>query len=174
MSATCKLERSLLSHEEFETVRNTHHPAIYELDSGELRTVLVRLRAMRDKEKTLTRQRQREARGKAEPRGKSFPGTAEKPLKRKQVFAAAKKRVNKELSRIRKLEARADHVEAARRAFALHRSSNFHPARPIHESANPGMLPLPNTRRRTRVPPSKIGSVSQATKVAQARRDSRI
>jgi hypothetical protein len=35
------------------------------------------------------------------------------------------------------------------------------------------MRPLPSQRRRTKVPPSKIGEVSQATKVAQAARDSR-
>ena len=105
MSVSCKFERSLLSHEEDETIRATHHPAIYEHDPEGLKTLRVRLRQMRDKERTLTRQKQREVRGKAEPRGGSFPGTAEHPLHRKQVFAAALKRVNKELSRVHKLEA---------------------------------------------------------------------
>ena len=44
--------------------------------------------------------------GKAEPRGKSFSGTAEHAIQRKQVFVAAIKRVNKELTRLRKFEAR--------------------------------------------------------------------
>jgi hypothetical protein len=35
------------------------------------------------------------------------------------------------------------------------------------------MRPLPSQRRRTKVPPKQIGSISQATKVAQARRDAR-
>ena len=61
----------------------------------------VRLRQMRDKERALTRQKQREVRGKAEPRGGSFPD-AQHPLHRKQVFAAALKRVNKELGRVHK------------------------------------------------------------------------
>jgi hypothetical protein len=44
-----------------------------------------------DKERTLAQQKQRERRGKSEPRGGSFPGTAAQPLHRKQVFAAALK-----------------------------------------------------------------------------------
>ena len=32
MSIPCKFERSLLSHEEYETVRLTHHPAIYDVE----------------------------------------------------------------------------------------------------------------------------------------------
>ena len=116
MSVSCKFERSFLSHEEDETIRATHHPAIYEHDAEGLKTLRVRLRQMRDKERTLTRQKQREVRGKAEPRGGSFPGTAEHPLHRKQVFAAALKRVNKELGRVHKLEARTANSEAAWRA----------------------------------------------------------
>ena len=36
MSIPCKFERSLLSHEEYETIRLTHHPAIYDVEAGEL------------------------------------------------------------------------------------------------------------------------------------------
>ena len=173
MSASCKFERSLLSHEEHETIRVTHHPAIYQHDAEGLKTLRVRLRQMRDKERTLTRQKQREVRGKAGPRGGSFPGTAEQPLHRKQVFASALKRVNKELSRVRKLEARTAHVEAAWRALALRRAAQFAPYPAAGDTANEGMQPLLSQRRRTKVPPAKVGSVSQATKVAQAARDSR-
>ena len=133
----------------------------------------VRLREMRDKERTLTRQKQREVRGKAEARGGSFPGTAERPLHRKQVFAAALKRVNKELARVHKVEARTVHVEAAWRALALRRAAQFTPYPAAGDTAHEGMRPLPSQRRRTKVPSSKIGEVSQATKVAQAARDSR-
>jgi hypothetical protein len=44
---------------------------------------------MRAKEQTLSRQKRREARGKRGTRGASFPGTAERPSQREQVFAAA-------------------------------------------------------------------------------------
>jgi hypothetical protein len=173
MSVPCKFDRSLLSHDEYMMVRLTHHPAIYEFDPAELQSVLIRLRQMRDKERTLARQKQREMRGKDAPRGGSFPGTAEQPLRRKQVFASAKKRVKKELNHLRKLEARTTHVEAARRALALRRAANFQPVPPTYPASNDGMRPMQSRRRRTRVPPNRIGSVSQATKVAQAVRDSR-
>ena len=173
MSTSYKFERSILSHDEGETIRVTHHPAIHEHDVEGLRALRIRLRQMRDKERTLTRHKQREVRGKAEPRGGSFPGTAEQPLYRKQVFAAALKRVNKQLSRIHKLEARTANVEAARRALALRRA-----AQPVQypdggDIAHEGMRPRPSKRRRTQVSGSKIGRASQATKTAQAAKDSR-
>lgn len=89
MSVPCKFERSLLSYEEYEVVRLTHHPAIYELEGDRLQETRVLSRAMREKERTLARQKRREVRGKAEPRGGSFPGTAERPQLRRQVFAGA-------------------------------------------------------------------------------------
>src|SRR5215475_9366501 len=130
MSIPCKFERSLVSHDEFETIRATHHPYIYELDHEQLQKARARLREWHAKEQTMARQKLRELRGKAEPRGGSFPGTAERPSQRKQVFASALKRVNKELERLRQFEARTAHVDAARRALALRRAASFvhHPA----------------------------------------------
>ncbi len=168
----CKRERSLLSHDEHETVRVTHHPAIYEHDVEGLQALRARLRQLRDKERTLARQKQREVRGKAESRGRSFPGVANLPLHRKQIFSAALKRVNKEAGRIHKLEAMTAHVEAARRALALRRSAQFAPY-PADNTPHAGMQPLPSRRRRMTVPRDKIGSISQRTKIAQAARDSR-
>jgi hypothetical protein len=132
MSVSCKFERSLVSHEEQEILRVTYHPAIYEQDADGLKALRVRLRELLDKERTLARENRRPARGKGAPRGGSFPGTAEHPVQRKQVFAP-----------------------------------------PTGETPSEGMRALPNRRRRTRVPPARIGSVSQATKNAQARRDAR-
>jgi hypothetical protein len=60
MSLPCKFERSLLSHEEYETIRLTHHPAIYNVEAAELEAMRPRLRKMRDRERTLNRQRRRE------------------------------------------------------------------------------------------------------------------
>jgi len=173
MSIPCKAERSQLKHDELELVRVTHHPAIYDLSRNELHALKLRPREQRDKARALARQKQRELRGKAEPRGKSFPGTAEQPLRRKQIFAAALKRVNKEVDRLHKIEGHTAHVEAARAALAQHRAAKFvhHPA--ADPTPHGGMQPRVDARRRTRVPRSRIGSVSQATKVAQAIRDAR-
>src|SRR5262249_35546601 len=129
MSIPCKFERSVLSYDEHEIVLRSHHPGIYDAGLDDLKALRQRLRDMRDKERTLAREKRRQARGKATPRGGSFPGTAEHPLRRKQVFAAALKRVNREIDRMHKLEARAAHVEAARRALAIRRAAQF-PARP--------------------------------------------
>jgi hypothetical protein len=173
MAIACKSERSLLGYDEFEVVRTTHHPAIYDLDAETLRAAAGRVRAMRDKERTLARQRRRELRGKSERRGQSFPGSVDRPLLRKQVFSAALKRLNREISRQAKLDARSAHVEAARRALELRRAAAFVHRPATDPSASEGMQPLPSRRRRTRVPPAKIGSVSQATRNFQARRDAR-
>lgn len=173
MAISCKLERSLVSHEEYGVIQASHHPEIYALDLSGLEKLRGRLQQMRDKERTLARQKQRERRGKAEPRGGSFPGTTEQPLKRQQVFAKAVKRLNNEVNRIRYLEARAANVDAARRALAMRRAASF-PAYPAAgDTANDGMNPEPSRRRRTTVPRKRIGSILKATKVAQARRDSR-
>jgi len=173
MSLPCKSERSRLSHDEFELVRITHHPAIYDVSSDELHALKLRLREQRNKARALARQRQRESRGKAEPRGKSFPGTADQPLQRKQIFAAALKRINRELDRLHKLEARTVHIEAARAALARQRAARFVHHPPAGLTPDVGMRPRARTHRRTRVPGSKIGSISQATKLAQAIRDAR-
>ena len=173
MSVPCKFERSVLSHDEYETIGPTHHPTIYEVEPAELEAIRSRLRKMRDKEQTLSRQKRREARGKMGGRGASFPGTAERPSQRKQVFAAALKRVNKELERLQNLAARTAHVQAARKALALHRAANFIPYPSAGPTASEGMVPRLSRRRKTIIEGAKIGRVSQATKVAQAVRDAR-
>jgi len=172
MSIPCKSEGSVLSHEELEMVRATHHPAIYSLDGKGLHALQSRLREQRSKTRTLARQKQREMRGKADQRGRSFPGTAEQPL-RKQVFANALKRVNKEIDRLRKFEARTAHVEAARRAWMLSRSEKFRQYPAAGQTPREGMQPKISVRRRTTVARSKIGSVMKATSIAQAIRDAR-
>jgi hypothetical protein len=173
MSIPCKFERSILSHDEHELIMRSHHPEIYDAGPDDLKALRQRLRDMRDKERTLARENRRAARGKGALRGASFPGTSEHPLQRKQVFAAALKRVSKEISRMRKLDARTAHVEAARRALVMRRAAQFPTPPPAGDVASDGMRPSPNERRRTRVSPAKIGRVSQATKNAQAARDTR-
>jgi hypothetical protein len=74
---------------------------------------------------------------------------------------------------MQKFEARTAHIEAARRALAMRRSASFPPRPPSSDTVSEGMRPSPSTRRRTRVPPARIGRVSQATKNGQAARDVR-
>lgn len=173
MSIPCKFEKSLLKHDEQELILTSHHPAIYDATLDDLKTLRQRFRDTRSKERTLARQKRRETRGKGAPRGASFPGTSERPFQRKQVFTAALKRVSKEIARREKLNARTAHVEAAHRALAMRRAAQFPPRPAAGNAAHEGMRSLPSQRRRTKVPPAKIGSVSQATRNAQAARDSR-
>ena len=173
MSMSAKDERALLNSDEIAVLRSTHHPEIYDLGRKELSELQTRLRNMRDKARTLTRQKQRETRGKSEPRGKSFPGSVEQPQRRKQLFAAALKRVKKELTRLSKLEAKTQHVEAAHKALAQRRASNFKPAIPASRSSGAGMQPQESVRRRRVLPRGKVGSVLKQNKIAQAARDAR-
>ena len=173
MSVPCKFERSVMSYEEYEIIRLTHHPAIYDVEATELEAIRSRLRKMHDRERTLSRQKRREMRGRSEARGARFPGTAEHASQRKQVFAAAVKRVNRELGRLHNLTARAANVEAARKALALRRAANFIPYPSTGDVANKGMASRPSTRRRKIITGAKIGRVSQATKAVQAKRDAR-
>ena len=73
---------------------------------------------MRDRERTLAREKRREARKSGAERRKLPGHWPEHALQRKQVFAAALKRVNKEISRMQKLEAREANIAAAHRALA--------------------------------------------------------
>jgi hypothetical protein len=137
-----------------------------------LKELRQRLRSMATRKGDSGARERRQARGKETPRGGSFPGTAEHPLRRKQVFAAALKRVNREIDPMHELEARAAHVQAARRALAMRRAAQFPARPPSGDTASKGMRAQPSTPA-TRVPTAKIGSVSQATKNAQAARDAR-
>jgi hypothetical protein len=62
MSMSAKRERALLNSDEITVLRSTHHPDIYDLNQKELTDLQARLRNMRDKARTLARQKQREAR----------------------------------------------------------------------------------------------------------------
>jgi hypothetical protein len=165
MSFSNKDERSLLSHDEYEVVKTSHHPALYDLDKDALRSLAQRLEGFRDKEKTFTRHKRREIKGTADKRGRSFPGTADHPARRKQVFAHALKRIKKERARLHHLEAKATHVEAAHHALALHRTSKF--------SHHPAQQDKGGAPKRRRTQGAKIGSIMKANARAQAKRDQR-
>src|SRR4030088_3245772 len=135
MSIPCKFERSILSYDEHEVILRSHHPEIYDAGLDDLKALRQRLRDMRDKERTLARESRRAVRGKGE--------TAEHPLQRKQVFAAALKRVSKEIGRMQKLDARTEHIAAARRALAMRRAAQFPSRPPTGDTAGEGMRPSP-------------------------------
>jgi hypothetical protein len=173
MSTSSKFEARLLSHEDQQLVTSTHHPAIYQRTRGELNDMRQRLRGMRDRERTLLRQKRREIRGKAQPRGGGFPGTADLPGKRKQLFAQALRRVNSEIHRIDKLEARAAMGASARRALAMRRSGEKFRHPENERMGHLGPRSMPSSRRKSHVPGGQVGSVTKANARAQAARDGR-
>jgi hypothetical protein len=80
MSIPCKFERSLLSHEEYETIRLTHHPAIYDIEAAELEAMRPRLRgAYPEQHKITTRRTGGRAIACCEPSSRSRRHAARKP-----------------------------------------------------------------------------------------------
>lgn len=117
MSIPVASEKKLLSPEEFEVVKATHHPAISELTLEALRSAKHDLGERREKLRTRLVESRR-ARVRRLAREASQRG-AEPPLARqKQVLAKALRRVNHELHRREELEARSRHAPAGSRPQA--------------------------------------------------------
>lgn len=169
--ATCrKSEKSLLDHDEWTLVETTHLPALAALSDDELAAARKRLRDLRDKQRDLGHQTRRAARGKADARGASFPGTYARPKQKKQVFAHALRRLNDENTRREGRASRDAIVTSQRSALAKKRAAPSHrPANTATPSTGPSAVT--NTKRATRTSGTKVGSVSQQGKRAQARKD---
>ncbi len=173
MSISRKTEARLLDSTERGLVDATHHPEICALDLEELRARRRLLREYRDRARDRARQQRREMRGKAEPRAaaeaRDNTGTALKD----EVLSAALKRLTRAIHRLEEAEARSlSQGEIARRALELRRAGTrrHHPVAGRH--AGGGMRPDPH-RPALRTDPREVGRVSQAVRVAQARRDAR-
>ena len=164
MAVTCRAEMSALNHEERELVRSTHHPDIGAKTRSDLQSLQSRVREMRDKEKSIARRIEREQ------AAERVAGAVERPYQRKQVFASALKRLNNEIRRLKAFEARGYLGELAWKALALRRSRRF-PSFSAGLTSNEGVRSIPSDRRRTDVMGAKVGSVSQQTRRAQARKD---
>jgi hypothetical protein len=171
MSAPISTERRILTPGEFEAVSRTHYPALCGLERPALVELARTLRDFRDKARDVSRHRRREMRGKAEPRGINAAKDESGLGRKKEVFAAALKRVNREISRQTDLARPRSQGELSQEALAARRAAlvNHRPA--PGRTADGGMRAVPSARRRTRPDPRMIGSVSQANKNAQARKD---
>jgi hypothetical protein len=171
MTQSIRAENSLLKEDERDTVSRTHFPAIFDADDKALADLRQRVRSLQDKERTLVRQLRRSIRGKAEPRGGSFPGDVERPSRRKQVFAHASKRLNREIARRHALAARESLKAAAQRALALRREAQPASHPDPRWTSSEGMTRIENRKRRWILDRANVGRVSQAGKRAQAARD---
>jgi len=169
MATTTREERTLLSHEEFSLVEPTHYPAIKALPAEELRALATRLRDHHNKARDLLRAGRRARAGKGEPRAAaSALGT--RLAQKKQAFAAALKRVNSRFDVITAEHRRAAHTSALRAALARKNAQRAaHPG--AGATAGEGMRRKAGARPGWKVDPRRVGSIGQATRNAQARRD---
>lgn len=172
MALSTSDENSLLRHDELSLISETRYPFLIDVADDALGELRHRVRGLHDKERTFVRQMRRSIRGKADPRGGSFPGEIDRPSRRRQVFAAAMKRINKEATRRKEISAREATKAAAHHALAL-KASKAGSSTPGTPTPNAGMSIIENRKRRFNISGAKVGSISQAGKRFQAGKDAR-
>lgn len=170
MSEPIAIQRRILTSDEFEVVSRSHYPAICGMERPELIALAKSVRQFHERARDMARHRRRALRGKAEPRG-AAPVGENGVTRKKEIFASALKRLNKEIARQEELSQPRSQGEISREALATKRANivRHHPA--ARRTAREGMRPLPNGVPGTQVDPREVGRVSQANKNAQARRD---
>jgi hypothetical protein len=169
MSQPRSLETRILTTDEREAVDQSRTPALDAMDRPALVALARGLRQARDKARDVSRQRRRTHRGKDEPRGAGAAPDPEGLDRKTEVFTSALKRVNRRLERQSK--AAPDQGSLSRKALAMRRASEkrHHPA--SGRTAHHGLQPVSSTAVEPTIDPLRIGSVSQATRNNQARRD---
>lgn len=172
MSVPISTEKRMLTEPEFEVVQQTHYPDIARLSKGELADAAKRLREYRNKARDVARQQRREMRGKAAPRGARPAADNTGTTMKKQIFSDALGRVNNELRRLEREEARTGQAELARKALELKRAHRVRHHPGPGRTAGQGMRANPNEGPTVQMDPREIGRVSQFVKAGQARRDS--
>ena len=174
MSDNTSAENRLLDKAELEMVSATRAPAIEQKSMEELKALVHRLRQAHSRAQDIGARQQREIRGKAEPRGARPATDNAGTVGKAQVLFDAIRRVDAELTRREEAETgKPSSAEFARRALEMKMASEA----PLHpgagRAASEGMKPKARVEEfeggTTR---KEIGRVSQAGKVAQARKDS--
>lgn len=169
MATTLREERALLGHDAFALIEPSHQPAIAMLPPEELRALASRLRAEHAKLRDLIREGKRAKRGKGDARA-AATAEAGKATRRKQVYAAALKRVNKRFDELTHERRSAEHRAALKAALARRQAQRAH--HPVsNHGASEGMRRKESIKGARGVHGARIGSVSAQNKRAQARRD---
>jgi hypothetical protein len=171
MSTSIADERRLLAADEYEPIARSHYPNLTGLPREELLDLVRWLREQRGKFKGQIHRRVR--RGKAAARDEVDKPASERGLAaKKQVFARALKRANGHLDRVLAADKRAAMRAGMQAALERkRRAPRHHP--PSGRRARGGAQSIENPKGADIVQPSAIGSISQAGRVAQARRDSK-
>ncbi|MDP3419183.1 hypothetical protein [Falsiroseomonas sp.] len=168
MAMTRREEQRLLSHEEATMVAPSHHPELGQLSADDLRALAERIRAQQRRARDLVREAQRARRGKGEARGAA--NAAERLSEKKQVFAAALRRVNAQFARAEDARKQTRAAQGLRQALERRRAARPHHPQPGRTAGN-GMRDTSHTQAHPGPDPRAIGSISQATRNNQARRD---
>ena len=171
MAHARKDEVRALAADELELVDKSRHPQVQELSDSDLSGLVRLVRERRDKAQAAANRQRREMRRKAEPKGARASGDDSGTLRKTEVLAMAVRRLNGEVERRRRAAARADLIANARGALALREASDGAGKAPASRSAGKGMRAKENPRTRKTVSGAKVGSVSQQTKRAQAKKD---
>jgi hypothetical protein len=175
MNANAESENRLLDASELEIVGATRSPSIEQLSMEQLKALAHRLRRAHGRAKDISERQQREMRGKVDPRGAKRAQDNAGYTAKVHVLFEAIQRVDGELSR-REENNTGSHSQAelSRHALELKLSSQTIQHPDSGRSASAGMRPIerqePFQIGTTR---KEIGRVSQAGKVAQARKDAR-
>ncbi|MBS7812905.1 hypothetical protein [Roseococcus pinisoli] len=175
MAIRSRPPKDILTGAELDAVQQSQHPGLKTLGHADLVSLARRLRDHRTKARDIARSRRRVQRGKAEPRGAGATPDESGVLVKKQIFAAALRRVNARLEHLTsetKSEARRERTtELLRSALAAKEASEPHHPGP-GRTARKGMRSVENEVPDLPLDPRQIGSVSQQVKNAQAKRDS--
>lgn len=171
MSLTFATERRLLSEEELNPIRRSHFPLLEELPREDLQQLARWLRARRNRARDLMSDHRRARRGKSAAAA-PIPDGDRGLAARKQVFAGGLKRVNARLDALLATEKRARNTERLRAGLARRQAQAPH--RPeAGLGTHGGTRPKRGRQLRPTIHGARIGSVSQAGRNAQARRDAR-
>jgi hypothetical protein len=164
-------ERRLLTEDELQPVLRSHYPQLSELERDDVIDLARWLRQQRARARDIIYERRRLRRGKGAPRSTASGDASERGLAaKKQVFARALKRVNHHIAALDAESKRALAVANLNAALARRRATPVHHPESGH-TANRGMRSQPSSRRPGIISGGRIGSVSQAGKVSQAKSD---
>lgn len=173
MGVEFSAERRLLAEDELDPIRQSHYPGLGELAHSEMVELARFLRARRDRARDLISDLRRTRRGKG---GGGAGLSSERGLAaKKQVYARAVKRVNARIVLVVAEMKRQRALTAMQAALARLRTANEIPSRngKRYGRRHAGMSSRPNRKPRPTINSARIGSGSQAGRVAQAVRDAR-
>ncbi len=166
MSASTEQDDRLLNIAERDMVAQTRSPAVDALTKEELQALGKRLRSARDRSRRIASRQQREMRGKADPHGAAPARDNTGSQAKTATLVEALKRVTAALRKLNRPTA----TQVLRRALEAKQAAvPQHPG--AGRTASKGMELKASKQRSVRIDPREVGRVSQATKVAQAKRD---